>query len=62
MANVRPLGLVARIRRWLVSQIPGTAANIARGKARMERALRADGWSRSAALAETVRRFKGHDV
>jgi len=51
------MNLVNTIRRAIAAQIPGSAVNIAREKRELERQLRADGWSRAAAKAETHKRY-----
>ncbi len=50
------MNVLHKIRRAIVSQIPGTVANVATEKRQIEHALRADGWSKAAAIAEASRR------
>lgn len=49
----------SKIRRAVAARIPGSEINRAVEKRRLERALRADGWSRAAAKTETQKR---HDT
>lgn len=50
-----------RLQKKIVGLLPGTALNIAQQKRSVERRLRAEGFSRSAATAEVARRFKSND-
>jgi hypothetical protein len=49
---------VSKIARDVLALVPGTKAHIAAEKRRVERALRAAGWSRSAAVADVARRHR----
>lgn len=40
---------------------PGSAADLAVQKRRLEKKLRAEGWSRNAALTEVARRYAARD-
>jgi hypothetical protein len=53
------MSIIRKIRRAIVARIPGSEINIAVEKRRLERDLRADGWSRAAAKTETQRRHNG---
>lgn len=51
---------LSKIRRAILAAVPGTVANVAAEKRRIEKQLRADGWSRRAACAEAAKRCKSH--
>lgn len=53
--------LIAKIRREIAAHIPGTEINLARQKRQLERQLRADGYSRTAAVAIVARKFAQHE-
>jgi len=46
------------IRRNIVAAIPGTALNVAQAKRRMERQLRADGYSRKESMTLASKHFQ----
>jgi len=48
-----------KIRRAVIAHVPGSALHLAKNKRLLEKQLRADGWSRAAAVAEVSRRFNG---
>lgn len=47
-----------KIRREIAAHVPGTEINLARQKRQLERQLRADGYSRTHAVAEVAKRFR----
>jgi len=55
------MNIFKKIRRAIVTNIPGSQAqadaNFAKEKRQLEHQLRADGWSRAAAVAEVARRL-----
>lgn len=50
-----------KIRREIDAHIPGTEINLARQKRKLERELRAQGYSRAAAVAIVSKRFAQHE-
>jgi hypothetical protein len=52
-------GFMVRVRRAALERIPGTVPNVAKRKRQLERELRDAGMSKSQAVAEASRRFRG---
>lgn len=52
------MNILNKLHKTIAARIPGSAANIAAAKQKLEKELRAAGYSRSHATAEASRRFK----
>lgn len=52
------MGTFKNIKKTISAHIPGSTLNIAAAKRKLEKELRAAGYSRSHAVAEASRRFK----